>query len=167
MSDEYALHVGAIAHARELMADDPEGDLRAELGHLYRVVDYDTAPPSEMFECGSSRLKDTPKSLYRVLFLFKPQRLSFGDMYKARLLVLVDPTGELAALFEFYKYEAAIYFAAKKRHIAGRGRNVICGLPGSDNGVTCSTEYAREWFSLLVDCLNRSWEVYGGNNFDA
>ena len=165
MSDEYAIHVRAIEHARELMADDPEEDLKAELGNLYRVLDYDTAPPSELFDCGSSRLKDTPKALYRVLILIRPARLSFGDMHKTRLLTLVDPTGELAALFEFYKYEAAIYFVAKKRHIEGRGRNIICGLPGSDNGFTTATDYSREWFSLLVDCLNREWMVYGGNDF--
>ena len=165
MSDEYAIHVRAIEHARELIADDPEGDLKAELGNLYRVLDWDAAPPSELFDCGSSRLTDTPKALYRVLFLFRPQRLSFGDMYKTRLLTLVDPTGKLAALFEFYKYKAAVYFAAKKRHIEGRGSNVICGLPGSDNGARCSTEYSRQWFSLLVDCLNREWMVYGGNDF--
>jgi hypothetical protein len=79
--------------------------------------------------------------------------------------MIQDPTGELLALFEFYKYEAAIYFAAKKRHIEGRGSGVVCGLPGSDNGVRCATEVSREWFGLLVDCLNREWEVYGGNNF--
>ncbi len=160
-----------LAQVNELFGDpEREYDLREFLKHsgIVRIHDYQTmgARPVGTYDCGSTRLKDTPKSLYRAMFLFEPERVSFkGEMYKGSLLTLVSPGYQLVASLEFYKYELAIYFSATKEHVEGRGSNIVCGLPGSDNGVRFKGEIAQAWFGLITGLLDREWDVYGGNNF--
>ncbi len=160
-----------LARANELFGDpEQEYDLREFVkdSGIFRIHDYETMGKRTVgtYDCGSTRLKDTPKSLYRTLFLFTPERLSFKEMYKGTLLTLVSPDYNLVASVEFYKYELAIYFSASKEHVEGRGSGVICGLPGSDNGIRFKGEIAQAWFGLITGLLDREWCVYGGNNFD-
>ncbi len=160
-----------LARANELFADpEQEYDLREFVkdSGLFRIHDYETMGnrPVGTVDCGSTRLKDTPKSLYRVMFLFAPNRVSFKEMYKGGLLTLVSPDYNLVASVEFYKYELAVYFSASKDHIEGRQSGVVCGLPGSDNGIKYKGEIAQAWFDLITRLLDREWCVYGGNNFN-
>lgn len=157
-----------LERVRALLTDDHERDFEArELIEESGIFRVHTGPfPIEVFECGSTGLEDTPKSLYRALFLLKPQHsLCFARMYKGSLIQVAAPNNTLAASIEFFKYELALYFYATKEHIQGNGSSIISGLPGADNGVRFSTEVAAEWFSLLTDVLNREWEVYSGNDF--
>lgn len=160
-----------LARANELFGDpEQEYDLREFVkgSGIFRIHDYGAMGerPVGTYDCGSTRLKDTPKSLYRAMFLFAPERISFKEMYKGTLLTLVSPDYNLVASVEFYKYELAIYFSASKEHVEGRGSNVICGLPGSDNGIRFKGEIAQAWFGLITGLLDREWSVYDGNNFE-
>jgi len=163
--------IETISVARELL-EQPDGagqyDLRNVLKILYLIHDYDIKGnrPVGTYDCGSARLENTTNSLYRALFLFRPERLSFKSMYKTELLTLVSPDYSLVASLGFYKYELALYFSASKENLAGRESNIICGLPGSDNGVTYKGAVASAWFGLLKDVLNHKWMIYGGNDFE-
>jgi hypothetical protein len=159
-----------LAKAHELFGcPDREYELREFLkaSGIFQIYDLTTQDdlPAAIYECGSVRLEDTPKTFYRAMFLFHPISVSFETMYKTPLLTLVSPDRHLVATLEFYKYELALYFMATKEHIEGRGSNVICGLPGSDNGVHFKGEIAEAWFGLITKLLNREWMVYGGNDF--
>jgi hypothetical protein len=162
--------LGLLARANELAGNpEQEYDFREFLkgSGLVRIHDYETmgVRPVGTYDCGSVRLKDSAKSLYRAMFLFAPERVSFKEMYKGNLLTLVAPDYNLVASVEFYKYELAVYFSASKDHVEGRGSGVICGLPGSDNGVRFKGEIAQAWFGLIAGVLDREWMVYGGNDF--
>lgn len=159
-----------MARAVELLADpDQEYDLRELVkgGAVFRIHDYETMGdrPVGTYDCGSAPLKDTPKALYRAVFLFSPERLSFKQMYKGNLFTLVSPDYSLVASVEFFKYELAIYFSASKEHVEGHESGVICGAPGSDNGIRLKDELAQAWFGLITRLLDHEWGVYGGNNF--
>ena len=163
--------IETIKDARALL-EQPDGEGQYELCNLlpllYVVHDYEAQRdrPVGTYECGSVRLESTTNSLYRALFLFKPKRVSFTSMYKDTLLVLASPDYNLVASLEFFKYELAIYFSASKENVAGRGSNIISGLPGAHNGVTYKGEVPAAWFGLLTDLLNHKWMVYGGNDFE-
>jgi hypothetical protein len=166
MSDTASL----LSRALELYRDsEKEYELREFLNEsgLYRIHDYETMGdrPVGTVDCGSARLRDTPRALYRALFLFHPERLSFKGMYKETLLTLVSPDYHLVATLEFFKYELAVYFSAAEEHIEGRRARIVCGLPGSDNGVKFKGIVAEGWFGLIRCLLDREWTVYGGNNF--
>jgi hypothetical protein len=154
-----------------LEAEDREYDLREFLKTkpLYLVHDYETkgARPIGTYGCGSVKMENTPASLYRALFLFAPERVSFKDMYKNSFLTLVSADYSLVASIEFFKYELAIYFSATREHISGtRGSSIIAGAPGSDNGIWYQGAAAEAWFGLLTKLLQRKWMVYGGNDFE-
>lgn len=161
----------AIAEVSRLVsaidADYETEDLVRELiPKIYIPHNYSAGNrPVATCECGSVRLADTAKGLYRALFLFEPGCLDFSRMYKSCLFAVCSPDGTLVADFEFYKCELALYFSATDEHIEGRLRSVRSGLPGAANGVRAKTDLAIQWFSLLPKLLNREWEIYSGNDF--
>lgn len=126
--------------------------------------------------CGSAGFADTPKALYRLLYIVHHQRRSgerrgaflvdFEDMYKSRsLFALVSPDGQFVADPQFYKYELMIGCRATREHVTGRRSAIECGVPGSDNGVNIASELLAAWWATLLRMLTREWEVYGGNGF--
>ena len=118
-------------------------------------------------ECGSYKFQDTPKALYRVLFLTNAKQVDFSNMYKSdSLIALVSPDGQFVADIQFFKYELAAYLSAAKEHIDGQQHNVVAGAPGSDNGIRAGSPELKLWAKTLKKCLNRSWMVYGGNDFE-
>jgi hypothetical protein len=171
-----------VARVRELLSSqDGEYEVRDFIPQLYRIHDYDKMGnrPVGTVDCGSFRLPDTPKSLYRALFLLRPVSVSFvtenqniirpaptqGDMYKQCILTIVSPDYDFVATLEFFKYELALYFSASEKYITGRRSCVISGAPGSDNGIQYRGPEPEAWFGLLKELLTREWMVYGGNDF--
>jgi hypothetical protein len=161
--------VDVLALIREIRAFEFDSEIQEFISQtgLYRIHDYETMGnrPIGTRDCGSVKLADTPKSLYRCMFLFRPERVSFQAMHKRGLLTLVSPDYKLVASIEFFKYELGLYFSATPEHTTGRGSTVINGGPGADNGVQPHGDVAVAWFGLLRELLDREWEIYGGNNF--
>ena len=158
-----------LARAEELLRDDPEDDLLEFIksSGIIRVHNYKISGdrPIGTIDCGSVRLADTPRALYRAMFLFEPEGLSFKSMYKGELLCLVSPDYNLVATLEFFKFELAVYFSASQDQIEGKGSRVVSGLPGSDNGIRFKGAITKSWFQLVQTLLDREWDVYGGNHF--
>lgn len=151
-----------------LASEDGEYEARERFGSVYLLHDYEVDGNRKVgtVECGSFEFLDTPKALYRLLFLTKATRVDFSDMYKScSLFALTSPDGQFVADFQFYKYELAAYLSAAKEHIEGRQHSVLCGVPGSDNGIRARTPELTLWAETLKTCLDRSWMVYGGNDF--
>lgn len=119
----------------------------------------------EQYDAGSAEVKDTPKVLYRALWLLGPKGLDFDDMYKNLIFVFATPDNRFSVRVEFYKYEVGLYFCAPKDCIAGSGRGVVCGFPGVDNGWKCSDELGRLFFEVSAGLLNSEHTIYAGNDF--
>lgn len=148
-----------------LLEDDPENEAKDLICDVYRLLPVNGKLAGPFRECGSVSLGDTPKALYRVLFLFKPDGVDFSEMYKTQLLIFSDPTETYVATFELFKYEAALYFAARKEQVEGSGSAVIAGMPGADNGVRMASPEGKRWCEMLQRVLEHEWMVYGGNDF--
>jgi len=152
-----------------LASADGEYEAREMFGSVYFLHDYKVDGNRKLgtVECGSFGFLDTPKALYRLLFLSKANRVDFSDMYKScSLFALTSPDGQFVADFQFYKYELAAYLSAAKEHTEGRQHSVLCGVPGSDNGIRTRSPELKLWADTLKKCLGRSWMVYGGNDFE-
>lgn len=164
-------------------ADSEARDLAAEVYRLHRwEEDGDLSVGT--YDCGSYGLTDTPRALYRLLFIFsaqgqrwpageiapqpgsRPWLVDFSDLYKSNgLFGIVSPGDLFVCDPQFYKYELCLSWRAVREHVAGREHGVICGAPGHDNEVNAATEELKAWQGLLVRMLERSWDVYGGNGF--
>jgi len=122
--------------------------------------------PKAIYDCGSMKFSDTPKVLYRMLYLIQPSQIDFSHMYKTGTLVdIVSPCYNYLASFQLWKYEASLYFGCPHEDLAGRSYIVICNIPGSDNGLYCKNPLGLLWFEVIQMALNFEYDVYSGNNF--
>lgn len=120
----------------------------------------------DWFSCGSAELTDTPKALYRVLWLMRPKSVDFSDMYKDSLLCIATPDKRFVATFDLFKYMAGVRFYCPKDLIGGRGTGIIAGAPGADNGWHCTDEVGNLFFNTVKAILEYKHMVYGGNDFE-
>ena len=121
----------------------------------------------KFYGCGSFEVKNTPAALYRALWLFRPTKVDFSDMYKTNLFAMVSSCGRFAFSVELYKYEIGIYlYTNNKDFVTDQGTGVIGGWPGCDNGWNCSDEQGQQFFSLIQKLLETKHMVYGGNDFE-
>ena len=140
-------------------------------GECYHWHDYRKGNrANKTVDCGSVGFEDTPKTLYRLLWLFQPDHVDFSDMYKTgTLLDFTDPEEKFVCSFQLYKYEAAIYFACPREFLIdeqeGQALRISCGVPGADNGVRCSDPVGNLFFEVAIMALNFEHDVYGGNDF--
>lgn len=150
-----------------LDSEDGEYDAQEQFRAVYLIHDYaDGDRKIGTIECGSFGFEDTPQALYRLLFLTKAREVDFSDMYKSNsLFALTSPDGRFVADFQFFKYELAAYISAPREHIDGQMHAIIAGAPGSDNGIRAKSPELSLWAETLKKCLDRSWMVYGGNDF--
>ncbi|GAH31408.1 unnamed protein product [marine sediment metagenome] len=106
-------------------------------GECYHWHDYRKGNrANKAVDCGSVGFEDTPKTLYRLLWLFQPDHVDFSDMYKTgTLLDFTDPEEKFVCSFQLYKYEAAIYFACPREFLIdeqeGQAFRISCGVPGA------------------------------------
>lgn len=145
-----------------------ELNIRDLFGTLYFVHDYTSQGdrPVGTAECGSVAIKDTPRGLYRLLYLTGPKALDFDDMYKTGgLICLCSPDYQFVASAELWKYELALRFDSTRENIEGRLSAIQCGVPGSNNGVRVASPLLKQWCDTLSLCLKTKWNVYYGNNF--
>jgi hypothetical protein len=109
--------------------------------------------------------KDTPKSLYRLLFLLGPSHVDFSRMYKPLLFAFDSIDGKCAVGVCLYKYELALYFYVRPDIAKGREDSVQGGWADCDNGPYTQDADALKWFDMVRQCVEFEHDVYPGNNF--
>lgn len=148
---------------------DDNGDIEIEEEFrqcISTVVDDDGDDRyAKMVSCGSAKVTDTAKGLYRLLYLVRPKLVPFDDMYKNRLFMFTSEDGRCLVSVELYKYEIGLYFYAEKILVGGKGSCVTSGYPGADNGWDTTDATAKAFFDLVVKAANSEWDVYPGNDF--
>ena len=134
----------------------------------YNVHSYEEkgSRPIGTVPCGSTAFDDTPKTLYRLLYLLGPSQVDFSEMYKSGGIVEIhSPDYEFCASVQFFKYELGLYFHCAVEHHGGASCNIQAGWPGADNGEYCASELGNRWYKVLVEYLSHELAVYPGNNF--
>ncbi len=114
---------------------------------------------------GGVSFKNTPKTLYRMLYLLKPNNVDFSDMYKSGILVFSSPDNKYWCGFGFYKYEIGIYFYCPKKELHSENTGIICGIPDVDNQWNCTNKTGQLFFEVLKMALDHEYDVYPGNGF--
>lgn len=127
----------------------------------------------EYGECGSTGrhagdvlITDTPRSLYRLLYLVKPKAVDFSDMYKSEMFHFFSKDFRFLVQVYLFKYELGLYFYCLPELLEGKGRGVWAGMPGANNGYLCKDEAGRKFFEMVAKAANYKWMVYGGNDFE-
>jgi len=126
---------------------------------------------ADTFSKSDPRLEDTPRCLYRLLYLVEPDSVDFSDMYKTgELFRFYSLDRHFAVLVELFKYEIALYFYCREELVERSRDSTAISLSGGwascNNGVRCSDPLGRRWFELVVKAASRKWTVYGGNDFE-
>lgn len=151
--------------------DKPNSGIDDLFRQCYRWHDYRKRNRAHnTSDCGSVKFTDTPKALYRMLYLLEPAVVDFSDMYKTGTLVdITDPDELYLCSFQLWKYEASFIFACPREFLideqTGQRFRITCGIPGVDNGLRCSDPLANLFFEVATIALNFEHDVYGGNNF--
>lgn len=151
-------------------AHEESADTYESLDDLFRACCKVGAPSEEdckkFAACGSVRIEDTPKALYRLLYLLRPAAVDFSDMYKTRLFSFSSSDGRFWVDVDLFKYEVGLYLYAPKESVVGRGSGIIAGYPGADNGRNIGDEDGQRFFEMVKMATNFQWMVYGGNDFE-
>lgn len=144
-----------------------------DLDDLFRqcilVDDFESEADARRYiAAGSAKIEDTPASLYRVLYLLKPEKISFSDMYKISLLSFFSADKRFFVDVGFYKYELDLRFYALRELVdTSEATGVYCGVPGLDNGYHMKDEDGTAFFEMVKEAINSyKWPVYPGNNFE-
>ena len=123
--------------------------------------------PIATFSCGGHKFDDTPKSLYRALYLFRPGEVDFLDMYKTGTLIhICSSCYRFCVSLELHKYEFAAYFECAEEFKIGQPKMIQGGWASCDNGVKCNSDLGNKWFDTVVKALEYKLMVYSGNNFE-
>ena len=117
------------------------------------------------YECGSWRSPDTPRGLYRLLYLCKPKEVDFSDMYKIPLFFIFSKDMKFSVTVYLFKYELGLYFSCPRNVIEGQGSGIRAGAPGSDNGWHCTDPVGNAFFDMIMKITEFEHTVYSGNNF--
>lgn len=117
----------------------------------------------------STGFRDTPKSLYRFLYIWEPKEIDFSDMYKSTL-ALIDLDGKAMIALDLFKYELAAYLYVPPSDVMPKEEleyeiEISCGIPGVDEEELVETSKATELFREFISLLEREHDVYPGNYF--
>lgn len=113
----------------------------------------------------SKAFKDTPKSLYRFLYLWRPKKINFSDMYKTQL-ALINLNDVAIASVSLFKYELAAYFYVPKKDIIPKPAQLIhCGVPECEQNEIIRESRAPKEIELFIALLENEHDVYPGDNF--
>jgi hypothetical protein len=146
------------------MNEDEQYDFFIELEKRYPLVQQAEKGSVQSLSIGFA---DTPKSLYRFLYLWKPKDMDFSDMYKSHLaMVRIHPNAVVCLCL--YKYELAAYLyttpdAVRKREI--KPIEISCGVPGYANESLVEGSEIHKEFQIFRGLLEMKHNVYSGNEF--
>jgi len=148
--------------------EEESDDLRDVLKRVAKWHDYRNGNrPIGTVSCGGHRFNDTPKALYRTLYLFGPAEVDFSYMYKTGTMIQVcSPCYRFCASLELHKYEFAAYFDCAKEFAIGQSKMIQAGDASSDNGIKCNSDLGNKWFDMIVKILEHKIMVYSGNSFE-
>ena len=123
----------------------------------------------EMIQTVSVGFRDTPKSLYRFLYLWEPKEVDFSDMYKSVLaLIRIHPKGIVS--LDLYKYELAAYLYVTSDQVKVENDEDkgmwVCGAPGVENAQMIPDSEVYKEFKIFEELLTMKHHIYPGNDFE-
>lgn len=111
------------------------------------------------------RIEDTPKVLYRLLYVYGAQFPEFAsDMYKTRIMWLLSEDKSLLIDVYLFKYELTFYMYTKKEAAMPQQERLDKGFYEWDVYCTEDKE-AIKALETFAKTFESTFEVYMGNDF--
>jgi len=129
---------------------------------VLRPEDYD----KKCYRCGLHVVEDTPKALYRLLYLFGQPSMNFTKMYKEGLLWLVSPNGQFLVECYFSKYLLCLeYWVLNSNDINPKLESWQRWPYSFEQGTRCINPDGQSFFELVTSALESKWDIYNGTDF--
>ena len=117
-------------------------------------------------DCGSYKVENTPRSMYRLFYLLEPKKVDFTNMYRGELFSFVSADERFLVRVSLFEYELALYFLAQKDLVDNsEGVCVPSAWPGADNKVRLTDPLGVDFFEMIKKVVEHSLEVYPVGEF--
>ena len=117
-------------------------------------------------DCGSYKMGDTPKSLYRLLYLLEPEAVDFSSMYRGEVFALVSTDERFLIKVSLFEYELGLYFLAPEETIdRSEAACVPAAWPGADNRIRCTDPIGIDFFDMVRKIVEHVYDVYPVGDF--
>ena len=143
--------------------DDAES-IEDEFRKCVKVVTPNVA--GDYHDCGSYKAGDTPKGLYRLLFLLEPEAVDFSSMYRGQLFAMISADGRFLVKVSLFEYELGLYFLAPEETIdKSEAVCVPAAWPGADNRIRCTDPVGVAFFDMVRKIVEYEYDVYPVGDF--
>lgn len=116
--------------------------------------------------CGSYKAEDTPKGLYRLLYLLEPEAVDFSNMYRGQLFAFVSADERFLVKVSLFEYELGLFFLAPEETIdTSEAACVPAAWPGADNRIMCTDPVGVAFFDMVRKIVEHEYEVYSVGDF--
>ena len=117
-------------------------------------------------DCGSYKVEDTPRGMYRLFYLLEPRGVDFGNMYRGELFSFVSADERFLVKVCLFEYELGLYFLAQEELIdKSEGVCVPSAWPGADNKVRLIDPVGLDFFEMIKKIVEHELEVYAVGEF--
>jgi len=117
-------------------------------------------------DCGSYKVEDTPRGMYRLFYLLEPKAIDFTNMYRGELFSFVSADERFLVKVSLFEYELALYFLAQEDLIdKSEGVCVPSAWPGADNKVRVIDPVGIDFFEMMKKIVEYEFEVYAVGEF--
>jgi hypothetical protein len=117
-------------------------------------------------DCGSCKVEDTPRGMYRLFYLLEPKGVDFTNMYRGELFSFVSADERFLVRVALFEYELGLYFLAQEELIdKSEGVCVPSAWPGADNKIRLIDPVGIDFFEMIKKIVEHEFEVYPVGGF--
>jgi hypothetical protein len=117
-------------------------------------------------DCGSYKGEDTPRGLYRLLYLLEPEAVDFSNMYRGQILAFASADERFMIKVFLFEYELGLYFLAPEETIdKSEAVCVPAAWPGADNRIRCTDPAGVAFFDMVRKVVEHEYDVYPAGGF--
>ncbi|MBT8406957.1 MAG: hypothetical protein KJP05_05825 [Deltaproteobacteria bacterium] len=117
-------------------------------------------------DCGSYKVEDTPKAMYRLFHLLEPESVNFSAMYRSDLFYFVSMDERFMVRVSLFEYELGLYFLAPEESIdKSEAACVPSAWPGADNRIRLTDPVGINFFEMVKRIVEHELDVYPVGEF--
>ena len=117
-------------------------------------------------DCGSYKVEDTPKAMYRFFYLLEPDSVNFSSMYRGDLFYFGSVDDRFLVRVSLFEYELGLYFLAPEETIdKSEAACVPSAWPGADNRIRLTDSVGIDFFEMVKKIAEYELDVYSVGEF--
>jgi hypothetical protein len=137
--------------------DDAEGIEAA----FRKCVKLASTAEGDYHDCGSYKVEDTPRGMYRLFYLLEPEAVDFSNMYRGDLFCFLSADERFLVRVSLFEYELGLYFLAPEELIdKSDAACVPSAWPGADNRILLTDPVGIDFFEMVKRVVEHEFAVY-------